>query len=235
VNRGTLTSTTRSYAHLASDYDASRFSGQHGRFLLARDREIVRRFIQLAQPRRLLDAPVGTGRAMAYVADRPMLRIGLDFTAEMLAHAAVNVPAPTSLLRGDAGALPFKDASFDCVTSLRFFHLFTEAQRVAFAREFMRVLAPGGHLIISFTNGWYGGGLNWLHRSLGYRTMEFEGIGEVRRLFPECSVVRRYGNFLPKQWLVDGVPILGPLLRRATEHAPCNLICWERIYLMRKA
>jgi ubiquinone/menaquinone biosynthesis C-methylase UbiE len=227
-------STRRSYAHLARDYDALRFSGRNGRFVSARDQEIIGTFLALTKPERLLDAPVGSGRALSYAAAGPRVRVGLDYTPEMLSLAAQVQPPPTGLLRGDAAALPFKDATFDCVISLRFFHLFAEPQRAAFAREFVRVLAPGGHLIISFTNGWYAGGLNWLRRAMGARTVQFEARGELRRLFPSCSVVRRHGNFLPKQWLVDDVPVLGPAIRRLTEHAPANLVCWEHIYLLRK-
>jgi ubiquinone/menaquinone biosynthesis C-methylase UbiE len=234
VNSAPFDETRRSYSHLAPEYDAKRFQGRNGRFVADRDREILRTFVELAQPQRLLDTPVGTGRALAYVGDGPRLRVGLDYTPEMLAFAARVQPRPTGLLRGDAAALPFKSDSFDCVVSLRFFHLFAEPQRAGFAREFIRVLAPGGYLIVSFTNGWYMGGVNWLRQRLGARTVQFESRGELHRLFPECSVVRRHGNFLPKQWLVDGVPLLGPALRRLTEHPPVNRICWEHIYLLRK-
>lgn len=226
---------TQSYSELAEDYNRLRFSGRPGRFLFERDQEIIRSYVAESGARRILDVPVGTGRVLEYVKDLDVDVVGLDLTREMLADAAV-VAHPTRhrLMEGDASKMPFEDGEFDCVTSLRFFHLFPAEHRPAFVREFLRVLKPGGHLIVSFTNGWYAGGVNWMKRLAGKQTVFFEYPGEVRRLFPGCTVLRLTGNFLPKQWMLDSVPAVGPALRAATRHAPLNLVCWERVYLLRK-
>lgn len=226
---------TQSYSDLAQDYNRIRFSGRSGRFNFERDREIIQSYVRESGATRMLDVPAGTGRVLDYVKDLPLEVVGLDLTKEMLANAAkVAHPTRHRLMEGDASQLPFEANEFDCVSSLRFFHLFQQESRPVFAREFLRVVKPGGHLIVSFTNGWYAGGINWVKRSLGMKTVEFEHPGEVRRLFPGCTVVRLTGNFLPKQWMIDPVPGLGAAVRAATGHFPLNLVCWERIYLLRK-
>lgn len=225
----------QSYSHLAGEYDRKRFRGAQGRFLFETDKAIIRDYVREAGIRRLLDMPTGTGRVLDYLGDLDVRIVGLDYTPDMLAHARALVrPGRHHLMRGDGARLPFRDGEFDGITSLRFFHLFPEADRPAFAREFLRVVKPGGHLIVSFTNGWYAGGLNWIKRFLGQQVVHFENPGEVRRLFRGCRILRRSGNFLPKQGLIDPVPGLGPLVRAANRHTPLNLICWERVYLLQK-
>lgn len=225
----------QSYSELAGDYNRIRFSGRTGRFNFERDGEIIRSYVRECGATRLLDVPVGTGRVLEYVRDLDLDVVGLDLTREMLADAEkVAHPTRHRLMEGDASKLPFEANEFDCVSSLRFFHLFPEESRPAFVKEFLRVLEPGGHLIVSFTNGWYAGGVNWLKRFAGMQSVYFEQPGEIRRLFPGCTMVHRTGNFLPKQWMIDPVPGLGAAVRAATRHAPLNLVCWERIYLLRK-
>lgn len=225
----------QSYSHLAGEYDRKRFTGA-GRFVYETDKGIIRDYVREAGIRRLLDVPTGTGRLLEYLHDVDVKIVGLDYTPDMLQHARTQArPDRHRLTRGDGSRLPFRDHEFDGLSSLRFFHLFPPADREAFAREFLRVVKPGGHLIIGFTNGWYAGGVNWIKKFLGRQVVHFEYPGEVRRLFPGCRIVRRRGNFLPKQSAVDGVPGLGALLRAATRHTPFNLVCWERVYLLQKA
>ena len=116
---------TQSYSDLAADYNRVRFSGRTGRFLFERDREIFRSYIRECGATRLLDVPVGTGRVLEYVKDLDLDVVGLDLTREMLADAEkVADPTRHRLMEGDASKLPFEDNEFDCVSSLRFFHLF---------------------------------------------------------------------------------------------------------------
>ena len=59
------------------------------------------------------------------------------------------------------------------------------------------------------------------------------GCGE--RVCPRCEPSPgEFERCAECDWLADDVPVLGPAIRRLTEHAPANLICWEHIYLIRK-
>lgn len=97
---------------------------------------------------RLLEVPVGTG-----VLTMPMYRnlkkadvTCLDYSAEMMATAQKRAAklglSHVRFLRGDVGALPFKDKSFNIILSLNGFHAFPDKE--AAYRETFRVLKPGG-------------------------------------------------------------------------------------------
>jgi ubiquinone/menaquinone biosynthesis C-methylase UbiE len=223
----------QSYSEIASDYDSKRFTGMSGRFLFETDRRIVCSLHAKTKATRTIDVPVGTGRVLHYLSDHPI--VGVDATSEMISEAMKVANSNChQLFQGDATQLPFEDGGFDCLISLRFFHLFPTHERFAFASEFLRVVRPGGFLVVSFTNGWYAGGLNWLQRMMGGKTVHFEYTGEVKRLFPGCQVIQRVGNFLPKQWMLDRIPLIGATLRGGTTIPPLNMICWESFYLIQK-
>ena len=50
----------------------------------------------------------------------------------------------------NAKALPFEANSFDVVTASKFLHLFPFVEKVQLTRELIRVVRPGGKLIIHF-------------------------------------------------------------------------------------
>lgn len=225
----------QSYSSLAETYNNIRFSGMAGRFLYETDRRIITGMFDKTSAKKLLDVPVGTGRVLDYLRDSGCEVIGVDATSEMLDVAKTVAGPPQKTLQiGNAANLDFEDHTFDCLTSLRFFHLFPPSQRVPFAEEFTRVVKPQGYAIISFTNGWYCGGLNWFRKFLGKKTVHFIYPGEIQRLFPEWNVLQLEGNFLPKQYWFDRLPVIGKVIQFITGHFPGNLICWERFYLLQK-
>ncbi|HMS60784.1 MAG TPA: methyltransferase domain-containing protein [Solirubrobacteraceae bacterium] len=100
---------------------------------------------------RLLDVACGTGvvpRAAA-ATGVPLARLtGLDMTPGMLAVAArVAGDTGAEWIEGDATAMPFEDASFDVLTCQQGFQFLPD--REAGAREFRRVLAPGGRALVA--------------------------------------------------------------------------------------
>ena len=126
---------TQSYSHLADTYDEKRFQGESGRFTFETDRALIVDWVTEADARRVLDVPVGTGRVLVYLQPLGCEVIGLDYTEEMLERARqVADPATQSVTQGDASAMSFDDGAFDCLISLRFFHLFKSSDRDPFAR-----------------------------------------------------------------------------------------------------
>lgn len=116
---------------------------------------------------RVLDVACGTGDLTFAFADahpRPAQVMGADFAAEMLALAKVKDArrndkrndkrnakrngkrAPVTFLEADAQQLPFPDASFDVLSIA--FGIRNVASTSRALREFHRVLAPGGTLLI---------------------------------------------------------------------------------------
>ncbi len=97
---------------------------------------------------RLLDIACGTGRLIdAACAAFPRLNmLGLDLSEEYLREARGQVGRRPNVrfLLAKGEALPFADASLDCVTSTFLFHELPPEIRRAVARETARVLKPGG-------------------------------------------------------------------------------------------
>ena len=109
-------------------------------------RKVVTSRVRKWKPANLLDVASGTGDLALEIQDQcPECEVvATDFCAEMLAHAASRGVAKT--LVADALRLPFKDRDFDGVTVA--FGLRNMADYPAALREMLRVLKPGGHLLI---------------------------------------------------------------------------------------
>jgi len=112
-----------------------------------------------AAAKRILDVGTGTGAVLATLVrthcDTKI--VGLDASPRMLAVAerklarlkARGIPcAETTLVCASAAQLPFEDASFDTVTGSLFFHELEPSVRARALDEAVRVLAPGGTIIV---------------------------------------------------------------------------------------
>ena len=100
---------------------------------------------------RILDVGCGTGDLTARLRDEldTELVAGCDFSAGMLEQAHARTHA-VRWLQGDATKLPFDDGHFDAVVSTESFHWFPDPD--AALREFHRVLAPGGRVLVALIN-----------------------------------------------------------------------------------
>ena len=109
----------------------------------------------------VLDVATGTGRVPLLLAAQPWFAgsvAGIDITPEMLDVARAKVASAglgerVTLRVGDAGALPWPEASFDLVTSLEALEFFPRPRRAL--AEMVRALRPGGALVVSkYPDGW---------------------------------------------------------------------------------
>ncbi len=100
---------------------------------------------------RVLDLPCGGGVALRGVrAGQGLDLVAADLDPVMLERTRVRaerrgVLDQVTLVEADVGALPFEDASFDCVASFTGLHCFPDPAGAV--RELVRVLRPGGRLI----------------------------------------------------------------------------------------
>ena len=94
----------------------------------------------------VLEVGCGTGNYLRALRGRaPCAAWGLDPSREMLARAKTQTDSNVvAWCRGRAESLPFAGSSFDLVFSVDVIH--HVADRLAYFREAMRVLAPGGRL-----------------------------------------------------------------------------------------
>jgi len=101
----------------------------------------------------VLDVGTGTGRLPRALLFQPRFRgriVGVDISRRMLAQAA-RLTGPhagrVTLIWQDAQALPFLDDTFDAVTCLEVLEFTPDPKGVL--RELVRVLRPGGVLLVS--------------------------------------------------------------------------------------
>lgn len=149
---------------------------------------------------RLLEVPVGTGViTMPVYQTLPEAEITcLDYSQDMMDNARRRAAklglTNVSFVRGDVGALPFEDESFDAVLSLNGFHAFPDKE--AAWRETFRVLKKGGVFCGCFyvkdrnrRTDWF---IDKLYRPAGFFTPPFETVpglrARLKRLYQEVSV-----------------------------------------------
>ena len=112
--------------------------------LMEIEQAIVAPIIGSIAPLRALDVGTGSGRYLPLLASTgARLVVGVDFSLPMLRRQTEGVPR----VCGDACLLPFRNASFDLVSSSLM--VGDVADLAGWIDELARVLAPGGHLIYS--------------------------------------------------------------------------------------
>ena len=101
-------------------------------------------------PERILDVGCGTGEGTLFLArEFPQARVrGVDFSEEMIdravAKTGLDPEGRIAFKVGDAANLPYPDESFDLVTLLNM---------PPFFDEIVRVLRPGGSVIVASSHG----------------------------------------------------------------------------------
>jgi ubiquinone/menaquinone biosynthesis C-methylase UbiE len=99
---------------------------------------------------RVLDVATGGGHTALAFAGIARRVIAYDLTEPMLAaargHVRARGAATVEFVAGDAGALPFRDESFNVVTCRTAAHHFADLP--AAVRQIHRVLRPGGSLLL---------------------------------------------------------------------------------------
>jgi ubiquinone/menaquinone biosynthesis C-methylase UbiE len=122
-----------------------------------RDRAIKRRVLAraaIAGNEQLLDLGCGTGTlAVAVARTAPGVRVtGLDADPAILTQARKKAAGAGLEIRFDQGmstALPYADSSFDRVLSTLFFHHLPDDAKHQTAVELVRVLRPGGRIVVA--------------------------------------------------------------------------------------
>lgn len=149
-----MTTTTR-YIHALGPAILTRFYDPILRLL--REKEFKGRLVDLAQlqpGQRILDVGCGTGTLAMLIQERhPDIEVhGVDGDSKVLEIArskATQAGANVAFARAMAWELPYPDGTFDrVVSSLFFHHLVTNDKRRA-ACEILRVLRPGGTLLLA--------------------------------------------------------------------------------------
>ena len=100
------------------------------------------------QCRRILDVACGTGEQAIMLAKEGLDVAAIDLSPAMLRVAREKSPPAIAYLLGNAEALPFGSGSFDCVTISLALHEMAPETRIRTTDEILRILTPGGKLIV---------------------------------------------------------------------------------------
>lgn len=98
----------------------------------------------------VLDVACGAGNATIPAARTAARTVGLDITPELIAagrKAAAEAGVEIEWVEGDAQDMPFDDESFDVVISV--FGCMFAPDHARAARELVRVLKPGGRMVVA--------------------------------------------------------------------------------------
>ncbi|MGM0557369.1 MAG: class I SAM-dependent methyltransferase [Myxococcota bacterium] len=204
------------YDEFADWYEKGRDRGYHA-MIDDLEVDLLHRYVK---GKEVLEVGCGTGLVMHRVAERARSVAGIDISAGMLRQARRR---GLNVAQADATALPFGDAEFDIVYSLKVLAHVRDIDRAL--QEMARVTRPGGTLLLEFYNP----------MSLRYLAKRVAGPGKISRETDESAVYTRWDDALdltrrlPEQLeLVDyagvriftpaaflhRVPIVGRALRR---------------------
>jgi ubiquinone/menaquinone biosynthesis C-methylase UbiE len=202
-------STEEGYRSWAEFYD------EPGNQLVDLEQPVVREILDGLPRGVALDAACGTGRHSAYLASLGHTVIGVDSSAAMLERAREKVP-DGEFHKADLHELPLPDDHVDLVVcGLALVHVPDLAPVLA---EFVRVLRPGGDLVISDQRGLAGIGLPVVKEgtdgSLGYMPLRARLTSEylaaalplglqVRR----CEEPRRPSPLVDETGESEGAPV----------------------------
>lgn len=176
----------------------------------------------LMSGRAVLEVGCGEGYGTALLARSARRIVGIDYDALTTAHAAVAYPQ-ARFVRANLAALPVRSDSVDVVATLQVIeHVWNHGE---FVRECLRVLQPGGRLLVTTPNRLtFSPGLD--HPVNPFHTVEFTAAElaellttngfEIERTLGLhageriAALDRRYGSFVdaqlasgPSEWSVE--------------------------------
>jgi SAM-dependent methyltransferase len=177
------------------------------------------------EPPRILEVASGMGIESSVLSLLGYETTGIDNNPDALAYASrvkKFLTGGTEFMTGDAFSLDFKAESFDGVLSQGFLEHFQDDKVVSLIREQIKVLKPGGYLLIDVPNKYSAYSLYKLRFSLfggwifGFERQFSPGqiTGFVKAAGPGMKYVDRYGwSFLgyPVKYRLD-YAVMAPLL-----------------------
>jgi ubiquinone/menaquinone biosynthesis C-methylase UbiE len=200
----TADSKRRYGAHYADGYDNRRFTTTEGLFAQTFELELFARILRSVGAKRVLDAPIGTGRVAIPLANQFEF-IGADISPDMIVEGKARAAAAgvhnITWIECSVDDLPFPDGHFDGVVTARLFQHVPKDMAHEIICELSRVVRPGGVVILQFRSGLYG-----LFLKLGryYLTKRTGNIrhkcifpDQVKQLFAGHEIVAHYGYKFP--------------------------------------
>jgi len=214
-------------------YDLLRYTNLAGQYKQEIQRRVYTPLLGTLSGKTVLDVACGTGRGAVDFAGKATRVVALDGSTDMLAVTRKKLIGRNDvmLIAGLAQALPFSRGAFDVVVALNFLHLFRPSTQCAFVDEMIRVLRPGGVLILEFDNALHGFGVGMARRWLGGERGSL--MCEIRRVVSHgAQIVSVKGALIPYMWRVfcHFPRFATPLERLASLPFLSRLLC-RRLYV----
>lgn len=109
--------------------------------------------------RRILDFGCGCGRVLRHLAGLDAELRGVDVNSRLVRWSQSNLPFAHCEVCAAEPPLPFEPETFDLVYAISVFTHLPEQAQLRWIEELRRVLAPGGHLVLTTTGDVYRGKL----------------------------------------------------------------------------
>lgn len=142
----------KNFSSLAPTYDAW-YSTPLGSLCDRLEEDAVFSLADVKDGELVLDVSCGTGNYSLELKRRGVRVIGLDISSEMLSIAkkkAENEGLKIDFIRADAAMPPFKDNSFDLITSILILEFADKPDKMI--KEWKNLLKPDGRMVIGFLN-----------------------------------------------------------------------------------
>ena len=151
-----------------------------------RQRDLICQVATLVRPRRVLDVGCGGGWSTHLLSQLSSLAIGLDVSRALVATARGRAWPKADFIIADGNQIPFREKSIDLLVSVAALHHLETGRAL---REWRRVLAPGGRLLVFEPNR-----LNPL-AAIGRRLFPFETHTPDERPFTPEELKRLLKQF----------------------------------------
>ncbi|SFV10369.1 class I SAM-dependent methyltransferase [Alicyclobacillus macrosporangiidus] len=170
-----------------------------GHFVDVVEREIVAVTAKPKQGEKVIDLGCGTGSYTYWLSDLGLSVVGVDISQKMLEVARNKREKVVTFVQADLLNLPFDNNTFDlavCNTVLEFLQ-----DPVAALREGLRVLKPGGRLVVGFINSSGTWAKKYSERGRKdpgsvFRHARFFSVDEVSTMLPFRPSEVRFGLYV---------------------------------------
>lgn len=187
----------------APEYD-DWYCTQKGALVDTLETECAFSLFQPSEGMTVLDAGCGTGNFSMKMARLGAVVEGVDLSVPMIGYAKEKAAASEYSMQltfhvGDLYALDFPDEHFDAVLSMAAFEFIHDDQKAL--DEFMRVVKPGGYVLIGTITGNSDWGIEYIshmpREDSVFHHACFKTADQMRALLPEQLVASAESVFLP--------------------------------------
>ncbi len=182
----------KNFSSLASSYD-DWYQTPLGKLCDKLEKDAVFSLADVKEGELVLDISCGTGNYSLELKRRGARVIGLDISSEMLSIAkkkAEREGLKIDFIRADAAKPPFKNNSFDLITSILILEFSDKPDKMI--EGWKNLLKPGGRMVVGFLNRYslwaLKRGLKAIFKESIWRRARFYSANEMQKLLADAGL-----------------------------------------------